>query len=358
MVLDFQPLVTTEMSEPEEIIPDPQVEVVEADDRYGKFTVDPLDPGYGMTLGNALRRVLYSSLPGTAVTWVKIEGVLHDYGTIPHVREEVSEFLMNVKGIRLRSEVDRPGKLRLEVAGEGEVCAADIISSADFEVVNPELHLMVMDSSEAKLSVELNVERGKGYEVARHGDGQPIGTLPVDAVFTPIKKVNYVVEKIRVGRRTNFERLALEVWTDGTVTPVDAVRQAGNILVNQFFLFANAQKAAEEGADGSPVALKIPAEHYNVPVERLELSSRTLNCLKRADINRVGEVLEMTRPDLLRIRNFGEKSYKELFGRLRDMDLVPPELDPDRIEVEQEADPEEVDETGVEAVSAEEESAE
>ena len=149
MVLDFQTLVTTETSEPEEIIPDPQVEVVEADDRYGKFTVEPLDPGYGMTLGNALRRVLYSSLPGTAVTWVKIEGVLHEYATIPHVREEVSEFLMNVKGIRLRSEVDRPGKLRLEVAGEGEVCAADIISSADFEVVNPELHLMVMDSSEA-----------------------------------------------------------------------------------------------------------------------------------------------------------------------------------------------------------------
>ena len=340
MVLDFQTLVATETAEPEEIVPSPEVVVVEADDRYGKLSVEPLDPGYGMTLGNALRRVLYRSLPGTAVTWVRIDGVLHEYATIPHVREEVSEFLMNVKSIRLRSEVDRPGKLRLEVAGEGEVCAGDIISSSDFEVVNPELHLAVMDSSEARLSVELNVERGKGYVVAPQGDGQPIGTLPVDAVFTPIRKVNYGVETTRVGQRTDFERLVLEVWTDGTVTPVDAVRQAGTMLVDQFFLFANAQKAAEEGAEGSAKTLKIPAEHYNIPVERLELSSRTLNCLKRASINRVGEVLEMTRPELLRIRNFGEKSYNELFGRLRDMDLVPPELDPDRVEEEPDAEAE------------------
>ncbi|MCH8205451.1 MAG: DNA-directed RNA polymerase subunit alpha [Chloroflexi bacterium] len=340
MVLDFQTLVATETAEPEEIVPSPEVVVVEADDRYGKMTVEPLDPGYGMTLGNALRRVLYSSLPGTAVTWVKIEGVLHEYATIPHVREEVSEFLMNVRSIRLRSEVDRPGKLRLEVAGEGEVCAGDIISSSDFEVVNPELHLAAMDSSEARLSVEMNVERGKGYVVAPQGDGHPIGTLPVDAVFTPIRKVNYSVEKTRVGQRTDLERLVLEVWTDGTVVPLDAVRQAGDMLVNQFFLFANAQKSVEEGAEGTAVALKIPAEHYNIPVERLELSSRTLNCLKRAGINRVGEVLEMSRPELLRIRNFGEKSYAELFGRLRDMDLVPPELDPDRVEEEPEAEAE------------------
>lgn len=336
MVLDFQTLIATEAPEEEEIIPDPQVAVEEADDTYGKFVVEPLEPGHGVTLGNAMRRVLYSSLPGTAVTWVKIEGVLHEYATIPHVREEVSEFLLNVKGIRLRSEVDRPGKLRLEVAGEGEVCAGDIISSADFQVVNPGLHLAVMDSAEAKLSVELNVERGKGYEMAVHGEGQPIGTLPVDAVFTPIRKVNYGVEKTRVGQRTDFERLQIEVWTDGTVTPVDAVCQAGNILVNQFFLFANAQKVVEESVSGTPV-FKIPAEYYNVPIERLELSSRTLNCLKRDGIDRVGQVLEQTKQELLRIRNFGEKSYTELFERLRDMDLVPPELDPDRIEAQQEA---------------------
>ena len=330
MVIDFQSLTTEELPEAEEeIVPSPQISVEEADDRYGKFFIEPLEPGYGITLGNPLRRTLYSSLPGTAVTWVKIEGVLHEYATIPHVKEEVSEFLLNVKSVRLRSEVERPGKLRLEVAGEGEVCAADIIASSDFEVVNPELHLLTLDSADAKVSVELNVERGKGYVVAPHEDGQPIGVLPVDAVFTPIRKVNYNVEKTRVGQRTDFERLVLEVWTDGSITPVESVRQAANILVNEFFLFANVQKVAEDGGEGPSVPLKIPAEHYNIPVERLELSSRTLNCLKRAAINKVGEVLELSKAELLRIRNFGEKSYSELFSRLRETNLLPPELDPE-----------------------------
>ena len=330
MVLDFETLAAREIVEiEEEVIPDPAISIIEADDRYGKFAIEPLNSGYGMTLGNPLRRVLYSSLVGTAVTWVKVEGVLHEYATIEHVKEEVSEFLLNVKSIRLRSEVDRPGKLRLEVAGEGEVSAGDIMASSDFAVVNPELHLATLDSPEAKLSVEFNVDRGKGYVVAPHDDGQPIGVLPVDAVFTPIRKVNYKVERTRVGQRTDFERLVLEVWTDGSMTPVEAVQQASNMLVNQFFMFANVQKVAEGGAEGPSIALKIPAEQYNIPVERLELSSRTLNCLKRAGINKVGEVLEMTRAELLRIRNFGEKSYTELFTRLRETDLLPPELDPE-----------------------------
>ena len=329
MVIDFKALTSREPPEvEEEVIPDPEIRVVETDDEYGKFAVEPLESGFGMTLGNPLRRILYSSLPGTAVTWVKVEGVLHEYATIPHVKEEVSEFLMNVKSIRLRSEVDRPGKLRLEVAGEGEVCAGDIIASSDFKVVNPELHLATLDAPEASLSVELNVDSGKGYVIAPHDDGQPIGTLPLDAVFTPIRKVNYNVERARVGQRTDFERLILEVWTDGSITPVEAVRQAANILVNQFFLFANVQKVAEDGEQGTPMALKIPAEQYNVPVERLELSSRTLNCLKRAGMDKVGEVLELSKAELLRIRNFGEKSYTELFDRLRGFDLLPPELDP------------------------------
>ena len=330
MVLDIQGLIIRESQEAEEeVIPSPGIGVVEVDGGYGKFAIEPLEPGYAMTLGNPLRRVLYSSLIGTAVTWVKIEGVLHEYATIPHVKEEVSEFLLNVKGIRLRSDVDRTGKLRLEVAGEGEVCAGDIIASSDFEVVNPELHLATLDSPEAKLSVEFNVERSKGYVVAPRDDGQSIGVLPVDAVFTPIRKVNYNVETTRVGQRTDFERLVLEVWTDESMTPVDAVRQAANILVNQFFLFANVQSEDEDGAQGTPVALKIPAEQYNIPVERLELSSRTLNCLKRAGVNKVGEVLEMSRAELLRIRNFGEKSYTELYDRLREMNLLPADLDPE-----------------------------
>ena len=311
MVIDFQTPVREEFPEPEEEeIPDPSISVVDADDDYGKFVVEPLESGYGMTLGNPLRRVLYSSLMGTAVTWVKIEGVLHEYATIPHVKEEASEFLLNVKGIRLRSEVDRPGKLRLEVSGSGEGSAT-------------------LDSPEAKLSVELNVEHGKGYVVAQKEDGQPIGVLPVDAIFTPIRKVNYTVEKTRVGQRTDFERLVIELWTDGSKTPVETMEEAANILVNQFFLFAKVQQVVEDGGEGASVALRIPAEQYAIPVERLELSSRTLNCLKRAGVDKVGEVLELSKDELLEIRNFGEKSFTELYGRLREMDLLPPELDPE-----------------------------
>ena len=337
MVLDFQTLSVQEAPEPtEEIIPDPEISTVESGDTYGKFVIEPLEPGFGTTLGNPLRRVLYSSLSGTAITWVKIDGVLHEYTTIPHVKEEVSELLLNIRGIRLRSGVDRPAKLRLEVAGEGEVSAGDIMGSSDFEIVNPELHLASLDSSDAKLSVELNVERGKGYVVAPRADGQLIGVLPVDAIFTPVRKVNYDVEKTRVGQRVDFERLNIEVWTDGSITPIEALRLAANLLVNQFFLFASAQKTAEGGGDG-PSRSPIPAEQYNIPVERLELSSRTLNCLKRAGIDKVGEVLELSRPELLRIRNFGEKSYTELYSRLRERELLPSELDTKASEEEPEA---------------------
>jgi DNA-directed RNA polymerase subunit alpha len=339
MVLEFQSLDTLELpGEEEEVVPSPTISVLEADDRYGRFAIEPLEPGYGVTLGNPLRRVLYSSLPGTAVTWVKIDGVLHEYATIPHVKEEVAEILLSVKGIRLKSEVERPGKLRLEVAGEGDVSAGDIMATSDFEVVNPEMHLATLDSAEAKLSIEFNVEQGKGYVVAGNRDGLPIGTLPVDAVYTPILKVNYSIEMTRVGRRADFERLVLDVWTDGSMAPVEAVRQAATILINQFFFFANVQTLIEEGADGAPVALRMPAEKYNVAVEGLELSSRTLNCLKRAGIDKVGEVLELSKAELLKIRNFGEKSYNELFGQLRSKDLLPEDLDPEnQVTVEDDA---------------------
>ncbi|MDP6420720.1 MAG: DNA-directed RNA polymerase subunit alpha [SAR202 cluster bacterium] len=336
MVLDLNSLMGREMiEEEEEPIPSPQIEVETADDRYGKFVIEPLEPGYGVTLGNPLRRVLYSGLEGTAITWVKIEGIQHEFATVPHVKEQVTEMLLNVKGIRLRSEVDRPGKLRLEVVGEGEVCAGDIMASADFEVVNPELHLATLDSSEAKLSIELNVERGKGYQVAAEGDGQAIGVLPVDAIFTPINKVSYTIERTRVGQRTDFERLVLQVWTDGSKLPVEAVRQAANILVTQFYMFANAKIDSQEGVDGLPQKYIVSAEIYNVTVERLDLPSRTLNCLKRAGIDKVGQVLEMSRAELMRIRNFGDKSYKELFGKLKEMDYLPADMEPETADDEE-----------------------
>lgn len=326
MVLEFQTLTPSEPPiEEEEPIPSTQITVLESDERFGKFTVEPLERGYGITLGNPLRRILYGSLDGTAITWVKIDEVLHEYTTIPHVKEEVSEFLLNVKGIRLRSEVDRPGRLRLEVSGQGEVSAADIMASSDFEVVNPELHLATLSSNQSKLSVEFNVEPGVGYKEAALGEDLPIGVLPVDAVFTPIRKVNYSVEPTRVGRRTDFERLVLEVWTDGSIAPVDAVKQAANILITHFFLFTNAQEGEAGGVEGPPITLRISPEQYNIPVEKLELSSRTLNCLKRAGLDKVGQMLSMKPSELLQIRNFGEKSLTELNERLTEMDLPLPE---------------------------------
>lgn len=331
MVLDYPAFTLTDIEEEEEIVINPEIKQLEFADRYGKFAIEPLEPGYGMTLGNPLRRVLYGSLTGTAVTWIKVEGVLHEYATIPYMKEEVSEFLLNVKGIRLRSETDRPGKLRLEVAGEGEVCAADIMASSNFEVVNPELHLATLDAPEAKLAVEFNVEQGVGYKEATSGNDQAIGTLPVDAVFTPIRKVNYRVEPTRVGQRTDYERLVVEIWTDGTVEPIEALRQSGEILMNKFFLFAKVQMDSSDA--GSPVLIpSISPEKYNIVVEKLELSSRTLNCLKRAGIDKVGEVLEKSKEELISIRNFGEKSYTELFDQLRAMDLLPPNLDPNNTE--------------------------
>ena len=346
MTIDPTTFTMYEIPEEEEIeVPDPSISVEVDEPEYGKFIIEPLEPGYGVTLGNPIRRVLYNGLEGSAITSVKIEGVQHEYQTIPNIREQVTEILLNVKAIRLRSEVERPGKLRLEVAGEGQVSAADIMASADYEVVNPELHLATLDSADARISVELNVERGKGYLESPEGEGQSIGVLPVDAIFTPTRKVNYTVERTRVGRRTNFERLILEVWTDGSLTPVEAVKRASNILVNQFFMFANTEQSAEEGVNGrQSISLSIPPEHFGIPVERLYLSSRTLNCLKRAGVDRVGEVLQMSRDELLKIRNFGEKSYTELYDKLRDNDLLPPELDPNLVNTEEQVEDDAVEE--------------
>ena len=303
--------------------PKPEIRVLETGDTYGRFALEPLEPGYGITLGNPMRRVLLTSVPGNAVTWIKIEGTLHEFSTIPHMKEDVAEFLINVKAIRLKSLAERPGKLRLEIAREGEVTAGDIIVSTDFEIVNPELHLATMESAEGRLSVEFNVEQGKGYVPAGGTDGLSIGVLPVDAIFSPVRKVHYAVENTRVGQITNYERLVLDVWTDGTVSPVDAVKKGAEVLLEQLFLFANADKAGEGTPERPSFSQTIPMEHYNIPIEKLELSSRTLNCLKRSNLNKVGQVLEMPEADLLRIRNFGEKSLDELYDKLREFGFMP-----------------------------------
>ena len=304
----------------------PGVHVIESDDTYGKVAVEPLERGFALTLGNPMRRILLSSTNGSAITWVKIDDVVHEYTAIPGVKEEVMELLLNIKRIRIRAQSERSGKMRLDVSGGGPVCAGDIATSSDFEIVNPELHLATMDSDDAHLSIEFNVEQGVGYVQAVQGDGVdglPVGVLPLDAIFSPVRKVNYNVERTRVGQVTDYERLVLEVWTDGTITPVEAVRRAAETLVNHFFLFSTLDRTAEAGADRSP--LVVSPEIYQTPIERLELSPRTLNCLKRAHITKVGEVLEMPDGELLKIRNFGEKSLTELRGKLTERGITPPQ---------------------------------
>ena len=311
--------------------PRPEIRVVETGDTYGRFVVEPLEPGYGTTLGNPMRRVLLTSIPGTAITWVKIEGILHEFSTIPHMKEDISEFLVNVKAIRLKSLVDRPGKMRLEINHEGFVKAGDISVPPDFEIVNPDLHLATIESDKGQLSVEFNAEQGTGYNPADRLEGLPIGVLPVDAIYSPVRKVNYFIESVRVGQITNYERLIVDVWTDGTVSPVEAVKTGAELLLQRLFLFANADKAGEGTAERPSFTATIPLEQYNVVIEKLDLSFRTLNCLKRSNINVVGQVLEYQDSDLLKIRNFGAKSLDELRSKLREYGFVAdkPEKDSD-----------------------------
>lgn len=303
-------------------VPTLKVECVESTPTYGKFACQPLERGFGTTLGSPLRRSLLGGLPGAAITWVRIEGVQHEYSSIPHMKEDAVEFLLNVKTIRIRSHSKHPGRMRLEVEGEGVVKAGDIQSSSDFEIVNPELHLATLDSPEARLSVEFNVELGKGYRPATVQEDLPIGVLPVDAIFGPVRKANFAVERTRVGQVTDYERLVLEVWTDGTIDPTEAVRQAGQTLEERLFLFSNLGNLQETTKAKQLLGGSITPVQFKMPLEDLGLSSRTLNCLKRAGLNKVGEVLEKSKEELQSIRNFGEKSMAELYERLRAINIV------------------------------------
>ena len=293
-----------------------ELQVVESAEEYGRFVAEPLESGYGTTIGNALRRVLLSSLPGAAVTWVRIEGVQHEFSIIPHVKEDTLELLLNVKELRLRALSDRPGRMFLDASGTGEVTAADIQTSPDYEIVNPELHLAMLDAPEARLTVEFNVEQGTGYTQAGSREGMPIGILPLDAIYTPVRRVNYQVESARVGQDIAYDRLILEVWTDGSILPVEAVRKSSQILVDQFLLFTRLGLDAAvltAGKSGLPVP---SGGRYEMPIEDLGLSVRAYNALKRHAIMKVGELLTMSESELLTIRNFGDKSLSELKERL------------------------------------------
>ncbi len=299
----------------------PNIECVESGDNFGRFLAEPLEKGFSVTLGNALRRVLLSYLPGAAVTRVKIEGIQHEFTVIPHAKEDATEFLLNVKALRLRSLFNRPGKLILEVEREGLVCAADIKPSADFEIANPELCLITLDSPEAKLYVEFDVELGEGYQQAESDDNMSVGTIPVDAIFTPIRKVNFTIEPIHIGQETSRERLFLEVWTDGTMSPEDAISKGASILTEQLSPFVEYIKVSKMKAEEELIRLSIPDEKYNMQVDQLDLSVRTMNCLRRSGITTVGELISKKPKELLKLRNFGQKSFHEIEERLKEMEL-------------------------------------
>jgi len=299
----------------------PKIECVESGDKYGRFLAQPLEKGFGTTLGNAMRRVLLQFLPGAAVTRVHIEGVQHEFSPIPHVKEDVLEFLLNLKALRLKPLSDRPVSLTLEKAKEGEVYASDINPSTEFEIVNPELYLATLDSPEAKLSIDIDVEMGIGYKPAESSDSLPVGTIPVDAIFTPVRKVNFTVEPIHIGQETSREQLHLEVWTDGTITPVSAISYAASLLTEQLVPFVDYGRVSQAEEEKKALRASIPKDLFNMPVEQLDLSVRAMNCLRRSGISTVGELVSTGGKELLSLRNFGQKSKQEVEERLKALGL-------------------------------------
>lgn len=295
----------------------PKIERDASARNYGRFIIGPLESGYGVTLGNALRRVLLSSLPGAAVTSVRISGVHHEFSAIPYVKEDTTALLLNIKQLRLKSDVDEPVRLHVDVRNEGPITAGDLICLPGVEVVNPELLLLTSDSPDVDLDLELTVHRGRGYSPAEERGKLPLGEIPVDAIYSPVRKVNYTVTRARIGQQTNYDRLALEVWTDGTTTPEVALHESAKLLVRHLTLIAGADVLPAEEA--TTETRSMPSRIYDVPIEELELSVRAYNCLKRAGITKVGEVLERLEKgeeEILAIRNFGRKSLIELVEKL------------------------------------------
>jgi DNA-directed RNA polymerase subunit alpha len=304
-----------------------QVEPVEEAGTFGKYEVGPLQAGYGVTLGNALRRVLLSSLEGAAVTSIQIRDVYQEFSTIPGVKEDVTQIVLNVKKLRLKSFASHPVQLRLLKSGAGPVSAADIAESADIEIINPDLILMTVDSDDVTVEMDLTVEKGVGYLSAERSEALPIGVIAIDAIFTPVRKVNYWVESMRVGQMTNFDRLTLEIETDGTLAPQDALSKAASILVEQFQPFVNIGLAAvpvDRAIAGVPA---LPSNMLDMPIEELDLPMRAYNSLKRNNIVKVGQLLQLKDEDLLRMRNFGKKSLDEMKERLVMRGFLPPDTE-------------------------------
>jgi DNA-directed RNA polymerase subunit alpha len=288
--------------------------------KYGRFIVGPVERGFGTTLGNSLRRVLLSSLPGAAVTSIRVSDVPHEFSAIPFVREDMMQLILNVKQLRFKLHEADSSRVRLEVQGSGTVTGADLILPPEAELINPDLYLYTVDSDEAFLEMEMTVETGRGYSPAEERGRLPIGELPVDAIFSPIFRVSYNVEKTRVGQAADFDRIIMDIWTDGSVRPEDSLAQAAQIMLQYLRPLAGVSEETFLPVEEEEVEETIPNEIYDTPIEQLDLSVRVFNSLKRTGITKVGEMLEMLErgeETMLAIRNFGEKSLEELKAQLR-----------------------------------------
>ena len=302
----------------------PTIECIfdDTDQNYGKFVVEPLERGYGTTLGNSLRRILLSSLPGAAVTSIKIDGILHEFSTVPGVKEDVTEIILNLKKLSLRLNSDTPKRAIINAVGPKEVTAADIIVDSDVEIFNPELHIATLDEN-ASLVMEINLATGRGYTPADQNktESTPIGVIPVDSIFTPAKKVNFTVQNTRVGQITDYDRLILEIWTDGSITPEESVSIGAKIMQEHLKLFIDLTDSmdsveimVEKEEDQKEKALEMT-------IEELELSVRSFNCLKRANINTVEELTHKSEDDMMKVRNLGKKSLDEVKHKLEELGL-------------------------------------
>jgi DNA-directed RNA polymerase subunit alpha len=292
------------------------IEVRERRDNYAKFVIEPLDRGFGITLGNSLRRVLLSSIPGAAVTYVKIDGVLHEFSTLPGIVEDTTNLLLNLKGLPIKLDSDEPKVLTLSVSGAKEVTASDITPDADVEILQPDYHIATMTAKSAKLQMEIGVEKARGYVTAdkQKNVEHMIGLIPMDSIFSPIRKCNFTVDDTRVGQSVDFDRLTLEIETNGSITPDDALSTAATILQDGLDLFVNFTQEEK-------LPQAAPASEWDIPVETLNLSVRSFNCLKRAGISKVSELLDMTEDEIIKMRNFGKKSLDEIKAVLEERGL-------------------------------------
>lgn len=304
----------------------PKIEVQASTQNYGRFAIGPMSRGFGTTVGVALRRVLLSSLSGAAITSVRVSDVPHEFMPIDGAKEDMTMLLLNLKQVRLVSHSEEPVRMRVSARGKSVITAGDIEAPADVDVINPELQLLTLDTLDSNLELEFVVEQGKGYVPAENHGELPIGQIPVDAIFSPVVKVAYRVEMARIEQITNCDLLSLEIWTDGTIRPADALTKAARILVQHVEPIAGFSEVETEIFEVQTDSSAVPGEYYEVPIEDLDLAVRAYNCLKRASINSVGDVLERLSKgaeEMLAIRNFGEKSLVELVARLKENQYLP-----------------------------------